>query len=237
MNLILLQDHQFTGAATVRLGSDYRAHLTQVLRCQPGDRVTVGRSNGMIGQAEIIAVNADSVDLALDPLSTAPPPVLPVTLILALPRPRMLHRSLQTIATMGVERLCLIQTNRVEKSYWHTPLLQPDAVHQQLVTGLEQAKATQLPVVTYHQRFRPFVEDELPVLCAGKSCLVAHPGDYGACPRQPQTPTVLAIGPEGGFIPHEVEMLQAVGFTPIQLGQRILRVETAVPVLLASLFY
>lgn len=216
---------------------NYHAHITGVLRCQAGDRVAVGRINGTVGEAEIAAITSDSIELALGPLDTAPPPVLPVTLILALPRPRMLHRTLQTIATMGVQRLCLIQSNRVEKSYWHTPLLQPEAVHQQLVTGLEQAKATQLPEVTYHQRFKPFVEDELPLLCEGKSRIVAHPGPYEACPHQPDTPTVLAIGPEGGFIQHEVEMLQQQGFTPVQLGQRILRVETAVPVLLARLFY
>jgi 16S rRNA (uracil1498-N3)-methyltransferase len=50
------------------------------------------------------------------------------------------------------------------------------------------------------------------------------------------TPTLLAVGPEGGFIDAEVARFMALGFQPIQLGQRILRVETAIPVLLAKLF-
>jgi RsmE family RNA methyltransferase len=46
----------------------------------------------------------------------------------------------------------------------------------------------------------------------------------------------LAIGPEGGWIPYEIEELTEAGLQPVQLGDRILRVETAVSALLARLF-
>lgn len=237
MNLLIIEDHHLISDTVARLGKQYHAHLTQVLRCQLGDRVVVGRLNGSIGEATISAISEDAVELTLGVLDKPAPASLPLTLILALPRPRMLQRSLQTIATMGVQRLCLIQSQRVEKSYWQTPLLQAENVRQQLITGLEQAKATQLPEISFHRRLKPFIEDELPAMCAGKSCLIAHPGNFAGCPRQPQTSTVLAVGPEGGFIPHELGLFQQAGFTPIQLGQRILRVETAIPVLLSRLFY
>jgi RsmE family RNA methyltransferase len=90
--------------------------------------------------------------------------------------------------------------------------------------------------VLIEKRFKPFVEDQLSELAHGSLGLVGHPGDYPSCPRAVEQAVTLAIGPEGGWIPYEVEKLQAAGLQPVQLGARILRVETAVTALLARLF-
>ena len=45
----------------------------------------------------------------------------------------------------------------------------------------------------------------------------------------------LAIGPEGGWVPFELELLAAQGFRPVSLGPRVLRVETVVPFLVGML--
>ena len=235
MNLLLLEDADFTADDRAILRDRRLAHLHEVHRAQVGDSLRVGRLGGLMGEARLLRLDASEAELAVT-LDQPPPTKLPLTLLLAVPRPKMLKRTLQTISAMGVARLVLVNSYRVEKSFWQTPFLQPAAIREQLLLGLEQARDTRLPEVSLEQRFKPFVEDRLPQLLAGSRGLVAHPGDFPACPRALDEPVTLAIGPEGGWIPYEVEMLRAAGLSPVQLGERILRVETAVPALIARLF-
>jgi RsmE family RNA methyltransferase len=148
----------------------------------------------------------------------------------------MLKRIFQSCSTLGVKKLILINSVRVEKSYWQTPLLHAEKIKEHLLLGLEQGVDTQLPIVELQKRFKPFVEDELPALAKGQRSLVAHPYRAHPCPASEPRDTLLAVGPEGGFISYEVEKLIAAGLTPIEIGPRILRVETALPFLLAKLF-
>lgn len=235
MNLLLLEDGDFVAPDRVRLQGRRLQHLREVHRAECGDSLRVGRLGGLMGRGELQSLNAEQAELQIS-LDTPPPAKLPLTLLLALPRPKMLKRVLQTVASMGVPRLVLLNSYRVEKSFWQTPFLDAAAIREQLVLGLEQARDTVLPEVSIEQRFKPFVEDRLPALAAGTRGLLGHPGDYPACPRALDGAVTLAIGPEGGWIPYEVDKLQAAGLQAVQLGERILRVETAVTALLARLF-
>ncbi|WP_439886550.1 16S rRNA (uracil(1498)-N(3))-methyltransferase [Pseudomonas sp. MBLB4123] len=235
MNLLLLEDGDFVAADRVVLSGRRLKHLHEVHRAEAGDSLRVGRLNGPMGRGQLLALSTDEAELQVE-LDQPPPAKLPLTLLLALPRPKMLRRVLQTVSAMGVPRLILLNSYRVEKSFWQTPFLEPAAIREQLVLGLEQARDTVLPEVLIEKRFKPFVEDRLPQLSAGSLGLVGHPGPYPACPRAVDGPVTLAIGPEGGWIAYEVEKLQAAGLAPVQLGERILRVETAVSALLARLF-
>lgn len=239
MNLLLLtSDDLVTPDRACIYDSRRLRHLHEIHRASPGEELTVGMSNKGIGRARLLELERDRALFEIVHLDNVPPPALPVHLLLALPRPRMLARSLENIATMGVKRLTLLHTARVEKSYWQSPELQPERIEAHLRLGLEQARDTVLPVVDLQPRFKPFIEDQLPAALTGHRALLAHPGIGESCPRglPMDQPVTLAIGPEGGFIPYEVERLQTMGFEGIHLGPRILRVETAVVSLLSRLF-
>ncbi|MBD9413050.1 16S rRNA (uracil(1498)-N(3))-methyltransferase [Pseudomonas sp. PDM16] len=235
MNLLLLEEADFVAPDRAVLQGRRLKHLHEVHRAEAGDQLRVGRLDGLMGRGTLLALDEQHAELQVT-LDQPPPAKLPLTLLLALPRPKMLKRVLQTVAAMGVPRLVLLNSYRVEKSFWQTPFLDPGAIREQLILGLEQARDTVLPEVIIEKRFKPFVEDRLPAIAAGTLGLVGHPGDYPACPRALSEPVTLAIGPEGGWIPYEVEKLGEAGLAPVQLGERILRVETAVTALLARLF-
>lgn len=237
MNLILLSPDAIENAALARLhGSRQLTHLRHVHRACEGDEFTLGIENGLLGKGKLLALNEHEAVFDISGLNQPPPPALPVHLVLALPRPRMLARSLQHITALGVKQLTLLHTRRVEKSYWQSPELDAARIRYHLELGLEQARDTILPEVSLARGFRPFLEDQLSGLLKDRQGLLAHPGMAEACPRGIESPTLLLIGPEGGFIDWEVEQLLAAGCRGIHLGPRILRVETAVTALLARLF-
>ena len=234
MNLILLFPDDFDEHGTVRLTGRRARHVHEVHRARVGESLTVGRVDGPVGRGTVLSVGPDEVCLSVV-LSEEPPPPGGLDLLLALPRPKVLRRVLQSAASLGARRIVLVNAQRVEKSYFDTPFLDPAEVERNLVLGLEQARDTVLPEVAVRRRFRPFVEDELETFWPGAACarLLAHPaaasGPPGCEHARAAFPAVLAIGPEGGWVPFEVELLVAHGFQPFGLGPRILRVETALP--------
>ena len=235
MNLLLLEEADFVSAERVVLADRRFTHMQEIHGVAVGDTLRVGLINGLMGKATVLRLDKHEAELEVA-LDQQPPGKLPLTLVLAVPRPKMLRRLFQTVATLGVPRLILVNSYKVEKSFWQTPFLNPETIRENLILGLEQARDTVLPEVIIEKRFKPFVEDRLPAIAEGTLGLVGHPGPYPACPRAVDGPVTLAIGPEGGWIPYEIDLFGKAGLVPVQLGERILRVETAVTALLSRIF-
>lgn len=234
MNALLYDEKDELAPGRVRVEDRRHRHVREILRAKLGDHLLVGRIGGRLGRGTVVTLDARALELEVA-LERDPPPKLEVALALALPRPPSLRKVLQQATALGVARFVLFASARVEKSYWQSTGLEPAALREQLLLGLEQAVDTVLPEIAFARRFRPFVEDELPRLADGARILVAHPGADAARDLRTAGPTVLVIGPEGGLQDHELARLDAVGATRIALGPRVLRVETAVVALLARL--
>ena len=235
MNLILLEPSDYIDTQHVRLSDARFKQILQVHGSTIGDQVRIGDVNGLMGTGHITELTEQAVTLTVQ-LNQQPPAKLPLTVVLALPRPKMIRRIFRSLAELGVEQLIIINSYKVEKSFWQSPALQPENIRRYLIEGLQQAKDTVLPQVQFQKRFKPFAEDELPSIIAGNRALIAHPGLGQRCPHQLNERTTLAVGPEGGFIPYEIEKLQAIGFEGVDLGERILKVENALTILIGKLY-
>jgi RsmE family RNA methyltransferase len=236
VNIILADSDEITDRH-VRL-IDYRAeHIVKVLRSKVGDTIRFGVIDGGKGKAEIVGLDSKfpfSVDLEIK-VSESQVRVAPIDLILALPRPIMLKRILSQVTALGVGTIHLVNANRVEKSFWEASLVAENGFRPYLLHGLEQAIDTRLPRIQLYRRFKPFIEDDFPAIkniCGAH--ILAHPGGLSTLQENVDGQTgrvVLAVGPEGGWVDYEVQKFRQQGFIDCSMGERILKVDTAVTAL------
>jgi 16S rRNA (uracil1498-N3)-methyltransferase len=233
MNIILIAAEEVIDDRVVL--ADHRAqHIVKVLRSNPEDTVRVGIINGRKGTGRILNISDGRpfrVELALD-LREEAAPRPKIDLLLALPRPIMLKRIFSQAAALGFGSIILINANRVEKSFWEATLLSGESTRTHLLHGLEQAVDTRLPEVRTFSRFKPFVEDMLPGMMRDYShCLLAHPVGVRTLKEVltgSRDRILLAVGPEGGWVDYEVKRFLEKGFSAFTMGERILKVDTAV---------
>ncbi len=229
MNLLLLHPGEVDGEGRAALEGRRAQHAREVLKVQAGDTLRVGVRGGQLGTSQVLEQAPGRLVLQVT-LGGQPPARPGLDLVLAIPRPKALKRVIASVASLGVDRVFLVNAARVEKSFFDSKVLAPEFLAELIDLGLEQARDTMPPTIELRERLKPFVEDELPALTRGATCLVPHPG--AEAPLGPQakgTRVCLAIGPDGGWVPFEVELLQKAGFVAVGLGERILKVEVAIP--------
>ena len=243
MNLLLLDPGEIVDGH-VRLEDRRARHLRDVLGVEVGAEVRAGIAGGAVGTATVTRVAGGAIDLDVV-CDRPPPPRLPVVLVLAVPRPKVLTRVIEAAAAFAVERVELVNAWRVDKAYLDSPRLTADALALAVRLGAEQGATTHLPVVTVHRRLMAFLDRDHPAgVVPAAPALCAHPRSAAwiedAAPfardrDASAAPITLAIGPEGGWIEREVETFAARGFAVVGLGQAVLRVEAAVAAALGQL--
>ena len=234
MNLLLVEPAELRDD-TVTLSDRRAEHLRSVLGVAPGARVRAGVVGGPLGTAEVLTDDGTAIALRLA-LTDPPSTPLAIELVLAVPRPKVLSRTIEIAASFGVARIALTNAWRVDKSYLSSPRLLPAALALSARLGAEQGATTHLPAIAVHRRLMELLDVRWPAGSPPGLRLVAHPGapPIESAVRAP-VPITLAIGPEGGWIAREVETFVARGFAPVSLGPAILRVEAAIAAALGQL--
>lgn len=219
-------------------------HINKVLKLPVGAMLKIGQLGGNLGTAVIDDMSPSNIQLREVQLDTPPPAKLEVTVVLALPRPKVLRRLIMDMTALGVCHIILINSYRTQKSYWQSPLLM--RLDEFVLEGLQQGVDTIAPRITLQKRFKPFVEDQLSSLIT-HDAIVAHPysnlsfSQYlqqlsveSISSASAQRPDVVCIGAEGGWVDYEIELLCKQGCKAVNIGPRILRTEAAVNMILGQ---
>ncbi len=258
MNCLLLPMPNFADLSSSQTTATINApkqleHIHHVLNAKVGDTLKIGQIGGNLGTAVIQSMNPDHIQLINVELNTPPPAKLEVTIILALPRPKVLRRLIMDMTAIGVRDIVLINSYRTQKSYWQSPMLA--RLDEFVLEGLQQGVDTVTPNITLQKRFKPFVEDELAALIADGHAIVAHPYSNRSLAQYLQQhsdlsaknaisnlrqvskntlPSVVCIGSEGGWIDYEIDLFASQGCHAVTIGSRVLRTEAAVNVILGQ---
>lgn len=220
-------------------------HLIHVMRAKSGDAVTLFDGSGAEYDACVTRIGRSEVELHIEQRRVVDREMSArVHLGIALPKGDRQRWFVEKACELGAARCTPLTTRR--------GVAQPEAgtldkLRRAAIEAAKQCGRNRLPDVTEPMDWRGFLE--LPTTDAAK--WFAHPpnrdtsaathGDHrtdafvsSVRASQPHNAVWLAVGPEGGFSDDEVRAALELGWRPIGLGPRILRVETAALALLAA---
>lgn len=196
-------------------------HLAVVCRLRPGDSVCLFNGDGREYPADVRAVGKRGVTLEVRSIE-APVRERPFRLEIAAPLPKgdRAQFLIEKLTELGVTVFTPLQTAR---SVVHPREAKLDKLERHVIEASKQCGRNVLMGIRPLTEWASFVRrDGLP----GRKVL-AHPGRAAASTRESPQDVVAAVGPEGGFTDEEVELARQAGWGTVDLGPRILRVETA----------
>jgi len=233
LNLVLFHPEEI--ARPLPRSEARAAHILSVLRRNIGDSFDVGLANGPRGKATLLRVTETALDLAFTWEPSPPPLPPPTTLIVGLPRPQTARKILQDATALGVRALHFACCERSEPSYADSRLWHSGEWQRHLEAGASQAFCTHIPKLTHGRTLAEILGE----FSRSKTGATVALDNYEATTRlseialAPDTPLVLALGPERGWAASERNTLRTAGFTLAHLGPRVLRLETATTAALA----
>jgi 16S rRNA (uracil1498-N3)-methyltransferase len=230
---------------TLRLDGREAHHALHVLRLESGHRVTVLDGVGHEFLCTVETTTKDALQLAVQEKKFTPAPPCPITLLVAIPKGKIIEDIIQKAVELGAHRIVPLLTERVvtqldeagaknKREKWQTVAIE----------AIKQCGSPWLPQVEAPQTISAFLgrgETMEWSLVGSLQTERRHPHEWleqfqKQHRRLPHSASVW-IGPEGDFTLEELKVIEAAGVNPITLGTLTLRVETAAIYCLSFLNY
>jgi 16S rRNA (uracil1498-N3)-methyltransferase len=219
---------------TASLTGDQALHLARVLRAEPGQIFDVV-ANGFLHRAEISTVSDREVVFTLHEELEAEA-ALPVHLLLAVFKFDHFEWGIEKATELGAERITPVLARRTEKHLAQAAAKRVERWRRIALEASKQSRRTELPdiddpqplksalalVDSPHKLLLSELEQENTIATA----LQNHAG-IGGPDAEHNRAVAIAIGPEGGWTPEEMQLFTEHHWKHVTLGPRILRAETA----------
>jgi 16S rRNA (uracil1498-N3)-methyltransferase len=223
-----------------RLDGPEGHHLIHVLRAKSGTQIALFDGRGTEFEAVVETVGRSSVELRIEASRKIDRESLrTITLAVSLPKGERQRWLVEKAVELGVARLVPLVTERSVAEAGRSAIAR---IERAVIEASKQCGRNCLMQIAPQTPWADFVA--APPLRATR--LVAHPGGMSLgewlashVDRAPDAleSIVLAVGPEGGLTDHEIVLAANAGWQLVDLGPRILRIETAALALVAAVLY
>ena len=211
--------------STLVLAEAQSHHLSKVLRMQAGRELILFNGEGGEYSAEIFAVHKKYVDIIVNEyIAENRQSHLQLELAIGISRGERMDWVLQKATELGATKITPLITERTEvKLGGERADKKMEHWQQILISACEQCQRNLLPELTEPKLFSEWLSE-----CDAELKFVLHHRDNQGLPHEKSPQSVaLLIGPEGGLDDDEIAQAFAHQFSPLTLGPRVLRTETA----------
>jgi 16S rRNA (uracil1498-N3)-methyltransferase len=216
-----------TPDSRVELPNAIAHHAVRVLRLKTGDAVVLFNGQGGEIPGTIAQIQGNRVTVALHAsLAVERESSVAVTLIQALTGTDKMDLVIQKAVELGVARIQPVVTERSVVRLDGARALKRLAHWQGVVAAAcEQCGRNRLPEVSALAPLRERLAEAH--TAAARWTLLPDADQRLRGLAKPDGEIALLVGAEGGFTPAEQTAARTHGFTPVRLGARVLRTETA----------
>lgn len=209
--------------ATVEIREDERHYLLAVRRCGVGDSFElVGRTDGRRAKAAIREIRADAVIAEVLETVDVPSAVRAVHVLAAVPKRDLADDMIRKLSEIGIARFTPIAAQRSVVAPGETKLARWRRIADEAVRQCGRGTPLEIDPLTPFEEALQGVEAQAKLVLDPRADRIRFADACGSAKS-----IAIAIGPEGGFTPAELEIASAIGFRPVGLGRTILRIETA----------
>ena len=210
----------------IELEAGAARHLTSALRMSSGQLVTLFNGHGGEYTAELVEAKKGKATVRITEFDKADRESnLSIHLAIGISRGERMDLIVQKATELGVSEITPLFTERCEVKLSGDRLAKKISHWQQVaISACEQCQRNSLPSIN-----SPVKIDQWQVNCdASLKLVLHHRTDQSLSDMPPPSGQVaLLIGPEGGLSEREIEQAISLGFSPLTLGPRVLRTETA----------